>query len=126
MLMLGIAAALAVILGAVGIYGVLSYSVTQRTQEIGVRMALGAQAGAVRRMVVGRGALVALIGVSIGVTAAVVLTRFLTSLLFGVQAIDVITFVGTSAIMLAVALVAAYVPARRASTVDPVQALRTE
>jgi putative ABC transport system permease protein len=77
-------------------------------------------------MVVGRGALVALIGVSIGVTAAVVLTRFLTSLLFGVQAIDVITFVGTSAIMLAVALVAAYVPARRASTVDPVQALRTE
>jgi len=126
MLMLGIAAALAVILGAVGIYGVLSYSVTRRTQEIGVRMAVGAEAKAVRRMVVAQGGLVALIGVAVGVLAAVGLTRFLAGLLFGVQPIDASTFVGMSAVMLAVALVASYVPARRASAVDPVQALRTE
>jgi len=126
MLLLGIAAALALILGAVGIYGVLSYSVTQRTQEIGVRMALGAEANVVRRMVVTQGGRVALIGVAIGVLAAVGLTRFLATLLFGVQAIDAITFVAVSSVMLAVALVASYVPARRASAVDPVQALRTE
>jgi predicted permease len=126
MLMLGIAAALAVILGALGIYGVLSYSVTRRTQEIGVRMALGAEAKAVRRMVVAQGGRVALTGVAVGVLAAVGLTRFLASLLFGVQAIDASTFVGMSSVMLAVALVASYVPARRASALDPVQALRTE
>jgi predicted permease len=126
MLMLGIAAALAVILGAVGLYGVLSYGVTQRTQEIGVRMALGAEAKAVRRMVVAHGGQVALIGVAVGVLAAVGATRFLANLLFGVQAIDVATFVGMSSVMLVVALVASYVPARRASAVDPVQALRTE
>ena len=126
MLMLGIAAALAVILGAVGIYGVLSYSVTQRTQEIGVRMAVGAEAKAVRRMVVAQGGLVALIGVVAGVLAAVGLTRFLAGMLFGVQPIDAVTFAGMSIVMLAVALLASYVPARRASTVDPVQALRTE
>jgi len=126
MLMIGIAAALAVILGALGIYGVLSYSVTQRTQEIGVRMALGAEAKAVRRMVVVQGGQVALTGVAVGVLAAVGLTRFLASLLFGVQAMDAATFVGMSSVMLVVALVASYVPARRASAVDPVQALRTE
>jgi predicted permease len=126
MLMLGVAAALAVILAAVGIYGVLSYGVTQRTQEIGVRMALGAEAKVVRRMVVARGGTVALIGVALGMLAAVGVTRFLASLLFGVQAIDAITFVGMSSVMLAVALVASYVPARRASGLDPVQALRTE
>jgi predicted permease len=126
MLMLGVSAALAVILGAVGIYGVLSYSVTQRTQEIGLRMALGAEGRAVRRMVVAQGGQVALIGVAIGVLAAVGLTRFLASLLFGVQAIDASTFMGMASVMLAVALVASYVPARRASAVDPVQALRTE
>lgn len=126
LLMLGIAAGLAVILGAVGIYGVLSYAVTRRTQEIGVRMALGAEAGSVRRMVVGQGALVALIGVVIGVLAAVALTRFLSGMLFGVQAIDAPTFVAMSTVMLAVALAASWIPARRASAVDPVEALRTE
>jgi predicted permease len=126
MLMLGIAAALAVILGAVGIYGVLSYSVTRRTQEIGVRMAVGAEAKTVRRMVVAQGGLVALIGVGVGVLASVALTRFLAGLLFGVQPIDALTFVGMSSVMLAVALLASYVPARRASAVDPVEALRTE
>jgi putative ABC transport system permease protein len=126
MLMLGVSAALAVILGAVGIYGVLSYSVTQRTQEIGLRMALGAEGKAVRRMVVAQGGQVALIGVAVGVLVAVGLTRFLASMLFGVQAIDASTFAGMASVMLAVALVASYVPARRASAVDPVQALRTE
>jgi len=126
MLMLGIAAALAVLLGAVGIYGVLSYSVTRRTQEIGVRMAVGAEASAVRRMVVAQGGQVALIGVAVGVLAAFGLTRFLAGMLFGVQAVDAYTFAGMSAVMVAVALLASYVPARRASTVDPVDALRTE
>jgi predicted permease len=126
MLMLGIAAALAVILGAVGLYGVLSYSVTRRTQEIGVRMAVGAEAKTVRRMVVAQGGLVALIGVVAGVLAAVGLTRFLAGMLFGVQPIDAATFAGMSIVMLVVALFASYVPAWRASTVDPVQALRME
>jgi ABC-type antimicrobial peptide transport system permease subunit len=89
-------------------------------------MALGAEAKAVRRMVVAQGGRVALTGVAVGVLAAVGLTRFLASLLFGVQAIDASTFVGMSSVMLAVALVASYVPARRASALDPVQALRTE
>jgi predicted permease len=126
MLMIGIAAALAVILGAVGLYGVLSYGVSRRTQEIGVRMALGAEANVVRRMIVAQGGMVALIGVAIGILAAVGLTRFLATLLFGVQAIDTMTFVGMSSVMLAVAVLASYVPARRASAVDPVQALRME
>src|SRR5690606_18728664 len=101
-------------------------AVTQRTQEIGVRMALGAEASAVRRMVVARGGRVALLGIAIGLVAALVMTRFLTSLLFGVQAMDPLTFVAVSTMMIAVALLASYIPARRASAVDPVQALRTE
>jgi len=126
MLMLGIAAALAVILSSVGIYGVLSYRVTQRTREIGVRMAIGAEAKVVRRMVVAQGGRVALIGVVVGVLAAVGLTRFLATLLFGVQTIDASALMVVSSVMVAVALVASYVPARRASTIDPVQALRME
>ena len=126
MLMVGIAAVLALILGAVGLYGVLSYGVTRRTQEIGVRMALGAEAGAVRRMVVTQGGQVALIGVVVGLIASLALTRYIESLLFGIERMDVLTFVGVSALMLAVALVASYVPAHRASKVDPVEALRAE
>jgi putative ABC transport system permease protein len=126
MLMLGIAAALAVILGAVGIYGVLAYNVTRRTQEIGVRMAIGAEAKKVRRMVVAQGGRVALIGVAIGVVVALWVTRVLGSLLFGIGAIDVPTFIAMSALMLSVALLASYLPARRASAVDPMQSLRAE
>jgi predicted permease len=126
MLMVGIAAALAMILCAVGIYGVLSYVVTQRTREIAVRMALGAEPRGLRRMMVLQGGRVALIGVAVGVLTAFGVTRFLESLLFGVQAIDAFTFVGMSSLMLAIALLACYVPARRASAVDPMQALRTE
>jgi ABC-type antimicrobial peptide transport system permease subunit len=126
MLMLGIAAAMATILGAVGIYGVLSYLVTQRTSEIAVRMALGAERAGVRRMVVVQGARVTLVGVAIGLAGALAATRVLGTLLFGVQAIDATTFAAMSALMLAVALLASYLPARHASAVDPMRALRVE
>jgi len=126
MLMLGLAAALATILGAVGVYGVLSYVVTQRKREIAVRMALGAEPRDLRRMVVLQGGRVALIGVALGVLVAVGATRFLAALLFGVQALDASTFLVMSSGMLAVALLATYVPARRASTVDPMESLGAE
>jgi ABC-type antimicrobial peptide transport system permease subunit len=126
MLMVGIAAGLALILGAVGLYGVLSYGVTRRTREIGVRMALGAEGGVVRRMVVAQGGRVALIGVAVGVLASIGLTRYLENLLFGVQPLDVLTFSAVSVVMVGVALLASYLPARRASLVDPVVALRAE
>jgi ABC-type antimicrobial peptide transport system permease subunit len=126
MLMVGLAAALALILGAVGLYGVLSYRVTRSAREIGVRMALGAQARSVRWMFVRQGGQVALVGVFVGIVAAVALTKYIQTLLFNVGRLDVTAFAGMSAVMLAVALVASYVPARRASRVDPVVALRTE
>lgn len=126
MLMLGIAAALALVLGAVGIYGVLSYVVSQRTREIAVRMALGAQPPGLRRMVVLQGGRVALIGVAVGVVTALVVTRFLESQLYGIRAIDATTFAGMSTLMLLVALLASYIPARRASAVDPMRSLREE
>jgi putative ABC transport system permease protein len=126
MLMLGTATGLALLLCVVGIYGVLSYVVTERTREIAVRMALGAEPRGLRRMLVLQGGRVALIGVAIGVLTAFGVTRFLGSLLFGVQPVDALTFVGMSAVMLAVALLACYVPARRASAVDPMQSLRAE
>jgi predicted permease len=124
MLTLGIASSLALILGAVGLYGVLSYVVAQRTREIGVRMALGAEAAMVRRMVVAQGARVVAIGVVIGVAVALGSTRALGSLLFGVKAVDALTFVGMSVSMIAIGLLASYVPARRASRVDPIESLR--
>ncbi|HXW05074.1 MAG TPA: ABC transporter permease [Vicinamibacterales bacterium] len=126
LIMLGIASGLALILGAVGLYGVLSYIIAQRTREIAVRMALGAEATAVRRMVVVQGGRVALIGVALGVLAALATTRVLESLLFGVTALDVSTFLAMSGLMLAVAVMASYLPAHRASAVDPIQALRTD
>ena len=126
MLMVGIAAAMAMILGAVGMYGVLSYLVAQRTREIAVRMALGAQRAGVRRMVVLQGARVTLVGVVIGLAGALAATRVLGALLFGVQPMDPLTFAATSVLMLAVALLASYLPARHASAVDPMRALRVE
>ncbi len=126
MLTLGLTSVLALILGAVGLYGVLSYVVTQRTREIGLRMALGAREHDVRWMVVRQGGRLALVGVLLGIVGALGVTRVLNSLLFGIQAIDVSTFVGMSGVMLAVGLVASYVPARRASSVDPLQSLRAE
>jgi ABC-type antimicrobial peptide transport system permease subunit len=124
MLTLGLAAALALILGAVGLYGVLSYIVAQRTREIGVRMALGAEAATVRRMVVAQGARVVAVGVAIGVVVALAFTRALGGLLFGVRAIDAPTFVGMSLSMVAIGMLASYLPARRASRVDPIESLR--
>ena len=126
MLTVFIAAALALILGAVGIYGTISYVVARRTREIGIRMALGAQAADVRRMVVTQGGRIALVGVVIGLGAAVFSARWLESLLFEVQARDPIVFAAVSVLMIGVALFASYLPARRASAVDPVEAIRVE
>ena len=124
MLMIAIAAVLSMVLGAVGVYGVLAYVVAQRRGEIAVRMALGAEASSVRRMVVMQGATVTMLGVALGILVALGLTGVLESLLFGVKALDVPTFVAMSALMLVVAFLASYLPARRASSVDPSDALR--
>jgi len=124
MLMIIIAAVLSIVLGAVGVYGVLSYVVAQRTRELAVRMALGAEASSVRRMVVMQGSRVTMLGVALGILAALGLTGVLESLLFGVKALDVPTFAAMSALMLVVAFLASYLPARRASSVDPIEALR--
>lgn len=126
MLTLGIASSLALILGAVGLYGVLSYVVAQRTREIGVRMALGARSDQVRRMVVAQGARVVAVGVVVGIAGAIASTQFLASLLYGVAALDAPTFIGMSGSMILVGLLASYVPARRASNVDPIESLRSE
>jgi predicted permease len=126
MMMVGIAAVLALVIGAVGLYGVLSYRVTKRVQEIGVRMALGAEASTVRRMVAWQGSRVALSGIVIGTLLALWLTTYINTLLFGIGRFDAPAFAGTAAVMLVVALLASYLPARRASRVDPIVALRTE
>ena len=126
MLTLGVVSALAILLGAVGLYGVLSYVVAERTREIGVRMALGATAGAVRRMVVSQGAKVVLMGAVVGVAVALASTRFLKTLLYEVDAVEPLMFVATSLMMIAVGMLASYVPARRASRVDPIESLRAD
>jgi putative ABC transport system permease protein len=126
MVLLAIFAVLALVLASVGIYGVMSYTVTQRTRELGIRMALGAQQAQVRKMVVREGLLLALVGVGIGLAGAFALTRVMKSLLYGVSATDPLTFVGIAALLVAVALAASFLPARRATRVDPMIALRGE
>ena len=126
MLTLGVVAGLALLLGAIGLYGVLSYVVAHRTREIGVRMALGATATAVRRMVVSQGARVVVVGVVIGIVVALAATRLLGSLLYGVRPVDPIVFAAMSAMMIAIGALASYIPAWRASRVNPIESLRSD
>jgi putative ABC transport system permease protein len=127
--LLGTFAGLALLLASIGVYGVISYSVTQRTHEIGIRMTLGAEKRTVFRLVIAKGIRLAAVGLAIGVLAALILARVLSSfshLLYGVGAGDPLTFLAVSLLLMAVAIFACYIPARRAMRVDPMTALRYE
>jgi putative ABC transport system permease protein len=124
--LIGIFAGLALMLAAVGIYGVMSYSVTQRTSEIGIRITLGAQPSDVFRIVLGDGLRFALLGVAVGLACGLVLTRLLSTFLYGISASDPLTFAGVAVLLIAVSAAASFFPARRATRVDPIVALRYE
>jgi predicted permease len=126
LVMLGISGAMALALGIIGIYGVMSYTVSQRKREIGIRLALGAQGGDVLQMVLRQGTKLVLVGVAAGIAVALGLTRLMTSLLYGVTAHDPLTFIAVAGLLILVALLACYIPARRATLVDPLVALRYE
>ncbi len=126
MLLLSIFGVIALILAAIGIYGLMAYSVEQRTQEMGIRMALGADRSVIRRLVVWHGMKLAVAGIALGLGTAFVLTHLIASLLFGVEPWDPMAFVAAPLVLIAVTLVAVWIPAKRASRVDPMQALRTE
>jgi ABC-type antimicrobial peptide transport system permease subunit len=126
MAMLGIAAAVALLLSLVGIYGVVSYSVSQRTREIGVRMALGAQPAAVRALFLRHGFLLTSAGLVVGMAAGGALTRLMSALLFGISPLDLVTFTTVAAVLGLAAVLACYLPAQRASGVNPIEALRSE
>ncbi len=126
MTLISVFAGIALLLASIGLYGVISYSVRQRTREIGVRMAFGADERTIVRLVLGRGMVLGLAGVGIGLVAAFASTRMVSSLFYGVSAIDPVTFLGIPLVLVAVTVIASYVPARRAMRVDPVEALRDE
>jgi predicted permease len=126
LVMLAIAGLMALVLGVIGIYGVISYAVSQRRREIGIRLALGAQQGELRRMFVRHGLVLAAIGLTIGVAAAAALTRLMSSLLFGISPLDPLTYAAGALLLALAAMLASYLPARRASAVDPVEALKGE
>jgi ABC-type antimicrobial peptide transport system permease subunit len=126
MLLFAAFALLALVLASVGIYGIVSYSVTQRTHEIGIRIALGARAANVLSLIMKNGLMLVLTGIAIGIAGALALTRFLTTLLFGVTPTDALTFVFVSGIFFVIAIVASLIPAFRATRVDPLIALRYE
>jgi len=123
---LGVFGIVALFLSAIGIYGITSYAVSQRTREIGIRMALGAQLGDVLKLILTHGVKLTIIGVSAGLLGAYLVTRAITSVLYGVSATDPLTFILVSLLLIAVALLACFVPARRATKVDPLIALRYE
>jgi putative ABC transport system permease protein len=118
--------AVALALAAIGVYGIISYGVTQRVQEVGVRMALGAQTGDVLRLIVGQGLKLVLVGIALGAVAAFATTRLISDLLYQVSATDPLTFGATSLLIMGIALLACYVPARRAASTDPIEAIRIE
>jgi ABC-type antimicrobial peptide transport system permease subunit len=126
MILLGITGLVALLLGLVGVYGVISYAVSQRRGELGMRMALGAQAGQVKAMVIKQGIALAGVGVALGLVLAFALTRLMSALLFEVSAVDPLTYASVAIGLLSVALLASYLPARRAANVDPMTALRVE
>jgi putative ABC transport system permease protein len=126
LVMLGIAGGMALLLGVAGIYGVISYSVSQRSREIGIRIALGAQPGAVRKMFVRHGLVLAVAGVAIGLIGAAAAMRLISSLLFAVSPLDPLTYAMVSAMLIGATVLASYLPAQRATAVDPINALRSE
>jgi ABC-type antimicrobial peptide transport system permease subunit len=124
--LLGVFAGVALVIAVLGVFGVLSFIVTQRTRELGIRIALGAAPSQVRRLVVARGVMLVLVGIALGIAGAIALTRFMGSLLYGVTATDPLTYGLVAALLVSAALVASYLPARRATRVDPILALRAE
>jgi predicted permease len=126
LVMLAIAGAMALLLGVIGIYGVISYAVSQRTREVGIRIALGAESGQVRSMFVRQGLVLTAVGVAVGLGGAVALTRWMASLLFEVSPLDPVTYVAVSVVLIVAATLASYLPSRRATRIDPVDALRAE